>query len=141
MQQVVYMVQTQHREHRKLLMNGQHPLYFLAATMPQYISMTFHHLVNQCSKYADGSYNSMIDDNDSHTPLPLIMFTCTALRHPILKWQRNNHVHPTASKLNLKAGRPDCLYYFNYKNDDGKYIFCCIATGRKLLMLAGIAET
>jgi hypothetical protein len=53
--------------------------------------------------YADGFSNSMIDDKDGHVPSPLIMFTCTALRHAILKWEKNKGVHLTASKSKLKA--------------------------------------
>jgi hypothetical protein len=30
----------------------------------------------------------MINDKDSHIPLPLIMLTCTVLPHALLEWQR-----------------------------------------------------
>jgi len=63
----------------------------------------FYHQANNRSKYADGFYNSMIDDKDGHIPSPLIMFTCTALRHALLEWQKNKGVHPKASKSELKA--------------------------------------
>jgi hypothetical protein len=39
----------------------------------------------------------MINDKDGHIPLPLIMFTCTALRHALLEWQKNKGVYPKAS--------------------------------------------
>jgi len=83
----------------------------------------------------------MIDDKDGHIPLPLIMFTCTALRHALLEWQKNKGVHPKASKSQLKADRPDRLNYFNYKNDGGKNASCCAAMGRKSLTSTGIADT
>jgi len=83
----------------------------------------------------------MIDDKDGHIPLPLIMFTCTALRHALLEWQKNKGVHPKASKSKLKVDRPDRSNYFNYKNDGGKNASCCAATGRKLLTLPGVADT
>jgi hypothetical protein len=41
----------------------------------------------------------------------------------------------------LKAGRPDCLNYFNYKNDGGKIASCYTAMGRKLLISPGVANT
>jgi hypothetical protein len=52
------------------------------------IDINFYHLANKHGKYANGFYNSMIDDKDGHIPLPLIMFTCTALRHALLEWKR-----------------------------------------------------
>jgi len=63
--------------------------------------------VNNHGNYADGFYNSMVDDKDGHIPSPLIMFTCTALRHAFLEWQNNKGVYPKASKAKLKADRPD----------------------------------
>jgi len=57
--------------------------------------------VNNRGKYADGFYDSMINDKDGHIPLPLIMFTCTAFRHALLEWQKNTGVHPKASKSKL----------------------------------------
>jgi len=83
----------------------------------------------------------MIDDKDGHIPLPLIMFTCTTLRHALLQWQKNKGVHPKASKSKLNADRPDRSNYFNDKNNSGKIPSCCTATGRKLLSLPGIAYT
>jgi hypothetical protein len=62
----------------------------------------------------------MIDDKDGHIPSPLIMFTCTMLRHALLEWQKNKSVHPTASKSKLKADGRDRSNYFNFKNDHGK---------------------
>jgi hypothetical protein len=44
----------------------------------------------------------MINDKDGHIPSPLIMFTCTALRHALLEWQKNKGVHPQTSKSKLK---------------------------------------
>jgi len=83
----------------------------------------------------------MIDDKDGHIPSPLIMFTCTALRHALLEWQKNKGVYPKASKSKLKADRPDHSNYFNYKNDIGKIASCCSVTGRKLLTSPGVADT
>jgi len=97
--------------------------------------------VNNRGKYANGYYNSLINDKDGHIPSPLIMFTCTALRHALLEWQKNKGVHPKAAKSQLKADRPDHSNYFNYKNDAGKNASCCAATGPKLLTLSGVADT
>jgi hypothetical protein len=83
----------------------------------------------------------MINDKDGHIPLPLIMFTGTALRHALLEWQQNNSVHPKASKSKLKADRPDRSNYFNHKKGRGKIASCCAVTGRKLLTLPGAADT
>jgi len=83
----------------------------------------------------------MINDKDGHIPSPLIMFTCTALRHALLEWQKNKGVHPKASKSKLKANRPDRSNYFNHKNDGGKIASCCAVTGRKLLTSPGVADT
>jgi len=83
----------------------------------------------------------MIDDKDVHIPSPLIMFTCTVLRHALLEWQKNNIVHPKASKSKLKADRPDRSIYFNYKNEGGKNAPCCAATGPKSLTSSGVAAT
>jgi hypothetical protein len=68
-----------------------------------------YHWANTCGKYGDGFYNSMIDDKDSCIPSPLIIFTCTALRHAIQEWEKNKGVHPKDSKSTLKADRPDRL--------------------------------
>ena len=83
----------------------------------------------------------MINDKDGHIPSPLIMFTCTALHHALLEWQKNKGVHPKASKSKLKANRPDRSNYFNHKNDGGKIASCCAVTGRKLLTSPGVADT
>jgi len=83
----------------------------------------------------------MIDDKDGHIPLQQIMFTCTALRHTLLEWQKNKAVHPKASMSKLNTDWPDCLNYFDYKNDHGYNTSCCAATGRKLLTLPGVADT
>jgi len=138
---VVYAVQIQCRESRKLLTNGQCPLYFLAQAIPGFNYIKFYHRGNNRGKYADGFYNSMIDDKDRHIPSPLIMFTCSALCHAVLEWQTNKVVHPKASKSKLKVDRPDRSNYFNYKNDGGKNASCCTVTGRKLLTSPGLADT
>jgi len=83
----------------------------------------------------------MIDVKDGYIPSPLIMFTCTALRHALLEWQKNKGVHPKASKSKLKADRPDRSNYFNCKNDGGKIASCCAVTGRKLLTPPRVADT
>jgi hypothetical protein len=103
--------------------------------------MKFYHQANNRGKYADGFYNSMIDDKDSHIPSPLIMFTCTALPHALLKWEKNKGVHPKSSKSKPKVDTPDCSKYFNYKNDGGKKASCCAETGRKFLTSPGVADT
>jgi hypothetical protein len=105
------------------------------------IYIKFYQRANNSGTYADGLYNSMIDNTDGHIPLPLIMFTCTALRPALLEWQKNKGVHPKASKLKLKADRPDRSHYFNCKNDGGKIASCCAVMGRKLLTSPGIADT
>jgi len=83
----------------------------------------------------------MIDDKDGHIPSPLIMCTCTALRHALLEWQKNKGVHLKAFKSKRKADRPDCSNYFICKNEGGKIVSCCTVTGRKLLTLPGMADT
>jgi len=82
-----------------------------------------------------------MDNKDGHIPSPLMMFTCSALRHALLEWQKNKDVHPKASKSKLKAHRPDRSNYFKYINDGGKNASCCAATGHKLLTSLGIADT
>jgi len=88
MWKAVYAVQIQRRGWQKLLKNGQRPLYVLAEAIPRVIYIKFHHRANNHSKYADGFYNSIIGDKDGHIHSSLIMFTCTALRHVFLEWQR-----------------------------------------------------
>jgi len=83
----------------------------------------------------------MINDKDGHIPSPLIMFTCTTLRHALLEWQKNKGVHAKTSKSKLKADRPDRSNYFNHKTDGGKIAFCCAVTGRKLLTSPCVANT
>jgi len=138
---VVYAVQIQRRESRKLLTNGQRPLYLLAEAIPVFIYIKLYHRANNCAKYADGFNNSMINDKDGHIPSPLIMFTCTTLRHALMEWQKYVGVHPKASKSKLKADRPYRSNYFHYKNDGGKNASCCAATGRTLLTCPGIGDT
>jgi len=138
---VVYAVQIQLRECRKLLTNGQRPLYFSAEAIPRFIYTKFSHRAKNHGKYSDGFYNSLIDDKNGRIPSPLIMFPCTALRHALLEWQKNKGVDPKASKSKLKADGPDRSNYFNYKNDGGKNTSCCAAPGCKLLSSPGIADT
>jgi len=83
----------------------------------------------------------MIDNKDGHIPLPLIMFTCAALRHTLLECQKKKGVHLKASKVKLKANRPDRSIYFNYKNDGGKNVSCWAVTGPKLSALPAVADT
>jgi hypothetical protein len=49
------------------------------------IYIKYYHRANDRGKYADGLYNSMINDRDGHIPSPLIMFTSTALHHALLE--------------------------------------------------------
>jgi hypothetical protein len=83
----------------------------------------------------------MIDNKDGHIPSPLIMFTCTVLRHALLEWQNNEGVHSKASKSKLIANRPDRSNYFNCKNDGGKSVSCCAVMDHKLLTLPGVVDT
>jgi len=83
----------------------------------------------------------MIDDEDGHRPSPLIMFTCTALCHGLLEWQKHKDAHLKASRSKLKADGPDCSNYFNCKKDGGKIVSCCAVRGRKLLTSPGVADT
>jgi len=138
---VVYAVQIQHRESRKMLTNGQRPLYFLAEAIPVLIYIKYYHRLNNRGQYADGFHNSMIHDKDGPIPSPLFMFTCTTLRHALVEWQKNKGVHPKASKSKLKVDRPDRSNYFNYKNDGAKNASCCAATGRKLLTSPRVSDT
>jgi hypothetical protein len=102
--------------------------------MPGCIYIRFYHRANNRGKYADGFYNSMIDNKDGHIPLPLIMFTGTMLCHALLEWHKNNGVYPKASKSTLTVDRPDRSNLFNYMKDGGKIASCRAATDRKLLM-------
>jgi len=138
---VVYAVQIQRSECRKLLTNGQHPLSVLAEAIPVFKYLKFYHLANHRSKYDDVFHNSMIDDKDGHIPSPQFMFTCTTLRHALLEWQKNKGVPPKASKPKLNADRPDRSNYFNYMNHAGKNASCCAATCCKLLTSPGVADT
>jgi hypothetical protein len=83
----------------------------------------------------------MINDKDGHIPSPLIMFTCTALHHALLEWQKNKGVHPKSSKSKLTADRPDRSNYINYNNDGGQITSCCAVTGRKLFTSPCVADT
>jgi hypothetical protein len=83
----------------------------------------------------------MINDKDGHIPSPLIMFTGTVLRHALLEWQKNKGVPLKDSKSKLKADRPDCSNFSNYKNNGGKNSVCSAATGRNLLLSPCVADT
>ena len=69
---MVYAVQVQHRESRKLVTNGQSPLDFLAEAIAQFIYIKFYHRANHRGKYADGLYHSFIDSKVGHIPLPSV---------------------------------------------------------------------
>jgi hypothetical protein len=83
----------------------------------------------------------MIHDKDGQIPSPLIMFTCTTLRHALLEWQKNTGVHLRASKSKMNSDRPDHPNYCNYMNDSGMNASCCAASGHKLLTSPAIANT
>jgi hypothetical protein len=55
----------------------------------------------------------MIEGKDSQIPLPLVMFTCTGLRHAPLDWENNQGFQPKAFKSKLNADRPDLSNCFN----------------------------
>jgi hypothetical protein len=101
----------------------------------------FNHRANNRGQYADGFYNSMINDNDGHIPSPLIMLSCTVLRYALLEWHMHTGVHPKASKSKLNADRPHRLNYFNHNNDGGKIASCCVVTGCKLFTSPDVADT
>jgi hypothetical protein len=109
--------------------------------IPRFIYIKFYRRANYRGKYADGFYNSMINEKDGHIPSPRIMFTFTTLRHAPLEWQKNKGVHPKASKSKVEADRPDHSNYFNHKNNSGKITSCYAVTGRKLLTSPAIADT
>jgi hypothetical protein len=109
--------------------------------IPRFIYIKFHHQANNRGKFADGFYNSMIDDKDGHIPSPLIMFTCTAMHHALLEWQKNKGVHPKTSKSKWKADRPDRSNYFNCKHDGNNNASCWAATSPKLLTSPSVADT
>ena len=138
---MVCAVQIKRKECRKQQMNGQHPLNFLAEAILGLLYIAFYHRANNSGKYADGFDNSLIDDKDGYIPSPLIMFTCTLLRHALLEWQKNKCVPPKACKLKLKADRPDRLTFFNCKKHGGQHAMCCAGTGRKMLTSPDIADT
>jgi len=112
----------------------------LAESIPRIIYIKIYRQANNRGKYSDGFYNSMINDKDGHIPSPLIMFTCTVLRHALLEWQKNKGVHPKAFKSKLKADRPDRSNYFNHMNHGGKIASCCTVTSRKSLTSPDVAD-
>jgi hypothetical protein len=81
---------------------------------------------NNCSIYADGFYNSMINEKSSQIPSQLIIYTFTPLGHPLQEWQKNTDVHVKASKSKWQVARLDPLNYFNSKNQGGKTTSCCM---------------
>jgi hypothetical protein len=112
----------------------------MAEAIAQFIWIICYHRVNNPGMYADAFYNFMIKHKDGHIPSPLIMFTCTALHHSLLVWQKMKGVHATVSKSKLKAERPDRSKYFNHKNERGKIASCCAGMGPKLLTSPGVAD-
>jgi hypothetical protein len=112
----------------------------LAEAITGFIYIRFYHQANYRGKYADGLFNSMINNKDGNIPSPLIMFTCTELRHALLEWQKYKGVHLKSSKSKLKADRPDCSKYFNHKHDGGKIASWCAVTGRVWLTSPGVAD-
>ena len=137
---MLYVSQNRCRESRKLLTNSQNPLAFLVDSILRLIFTKFHPRPKNHGKYSNGCYNSMIHNQDGHIPLPLITFSCTALRHALLEWQMINGVHLKASKSKLKADRPDRLDYFNYHTSAGKNASFCAAMCRMLITSPGIAD-
>jgi hypothetical protein len=91
--------------------------------------------------YAEEFVYSIIDNKDGHIPSPLSMFSSTALRYALLPWEKNKSVHPKASKSKLDADRPDRSNYLIATNEVGKNASCRAATGRKLLISPGVADT
>jgi hypothetical protein len=128
---VVYAVYTQCRESRKLLTNGQCPLYFPVERILGFTYVKFYHRANNYGKRVDGIYNITIVNKDGDIHLPLTLFTCTTLRYALLEWQKIKGGHLKASKSKLRGNRPDRWDYFNYTNQRGKKAACCATTGRK----------
>jgi hypothetical protein len=89
--------------------NWQGSIYFLMGPIPRMFHIKFYHCGNNRGMYADRFDDSMIYNKEGHIPSPLIMLTCTALRHAFLEWQMKNGVHPKASKSKLNADRLDSL--------------------------------
>ena len=138
---VVYTVQIEFRERRKLLMNGQRPQYFLAKAIPQFNYINVYHCTNNHGRYGDGFHNFEIDDQDGHILSPLIMFTFTALHNALLEWPKNNSVHLNAAESKLDVDRLDRSNHFDCKNDDGQNASCYAAIGVKLSASSGVADT
>jgi len=59
--------------------------------------------MNNHGNRVDGSYNSMIDDTDGDIPSPLIIITCTVLRHPLLKSQVAKDKRGSSENFQVKA--------------------------------------
>jgi len=109
----VYAAQIERRESGTLPTNGLHPHCFLAEAITRFINIKCYHRANIHSKYADGLYTSPIKDKDGHIPSPVMIFTCYALCHALLKWQKNKDIQRKASKSKLIAERPDPSNNFN----------------------------
>jgi len=138
---VMYAVQVQCRESRKLKTHSQDPLYFLAEEIPSCIYIEWYHRAYNRGMYADGYYECWMVHKDSCIPSQRIMFTSTALHHATLQWQKNSGFYSKASQWKLKVDKSDRSNYFNYKNGGGNNPLCCTATCRKLLTSSGIAKT
>jgi len=81
-----------------LLTNSQHPDYFFVEAIMRVVNIEFFHWASNHSKFADGVFNSRIDDKDGHIPSPLIIVTCAQSLLAPLEWQTNTGVHLKASK-------------------------------------------
>jgi hypothetical protein len=128
-----------HRESPQWLTNGLHTQIILAEAILQCLYFKFDYRVNNRGKYADGLYNSNIDNKDNHMPSPLIMFASTTLGYALLEWQKKKGVHLKTSTANLEVDRPDCSNYFNYNNNSGQNESCC-PTSHCMLTLPGVAD-
>ena len=137
----MYAAQIQPRESENLLTNCQCPVHILAEEVVRFVYIKFYHRANNCCQFADEFHNSIINDKDRHIPSPLITFTCTALRHTRLEWQKIKGVHPKDSRSTLNADSPDGSKCFNYRNDGGKNASCCSATGCMLVTSPCVAQS
>jgi hypothetical protein len=62
----------------------------------------FYHWVNNFVSYADGFFNSMIDDKHIYIPSPLLKLTCMSLPNVLLAWENNKGVTLTTCKSLVK---------------------------------------
>ena len=137
---MVYAAQIQCRESCKLLTKGQHPLHFLAESIPELSYIKLYHSANHWIKCFDGFNYILLDGKNSYTPSPSIMFTHTALGHGLLEWDRNKDNHLNASQSQLNVDRPDCSNYFNYKNEGSSNTSCRARMSCKLSTSTSIAD-